>query len=101
MNDFDLQWKIPLQHPMLETAMLAAHLSARVLRERFQTTVAVKTKGLANFVTQADLDSEKIIVQTLRDRFQTHSFIAEESHRDRADAKDLWIIDPLECRDER
>ena len=81
---------------MLETAIKATHLSANVLRERFQTNVAVETKGLANFVTQADLDSEQIIVQTLRDRFPTHSFIAEESHSDRADAKDLWIIDPLD-----
>jgi myo-inositol-1(or 4)-monophosphatase len=81
---------------MLEAALEATLLSAKVLSERFQTTVAIETKGLANFVTQADLDSERVIVETIRERFQDHSFIGEESHSDRADAKDLWIIDPLD-----
>ena len=81
---------------MLNTAIEATNQSAAILRKRFQTTVAIETKGLANFVTQADLDSERVIVETIRNRFQSHSFIAEESHSDRADSQDLWIIDPLD-----
>jgi len=96
LNEHEFERTFPVQHPMLEMAMKATLLSAKILRERFQTTVAVEIKGLANFVTQADLESERIIVETIRDRFPSHSFIAEESLNDRADATDLWIIDPLD-----
>jgi len=85
-----------LRHPQLETAMEAVDLGAKVLCERYQTTVQIETKGLANFVTEADLSSEKIIVQTIRNRYPEHAIISEESHSDRADAQDLWIIDPLD-----
>ena len=85
-----------LQHPKLETAMRAAQLGANVLREKFQTTLAIETKGLANFVTEADLNSERIIVDSIRTLYPEDAFISEESHSDRADAAKLWIIDPLD-----
>ncbi len=81
---------------MFETAMKSVVLGAKVLRERFQTTVGIETKGLANFVTEADLGSEQVIVDTIREHFPNHAIISEESHSDRADATDLWIIDPLD-----
>ena len=76
--------------------MAAVGNGVQVLRDRFQTTVGIKTKGIANFVTQADLDSEREIVNHLRTHYPSHAFISEESHSDRADATDLWIIDPLD-----
>ena len=85
-----------LHHPLLETAVEAVVHGAKILRERFQTTVQIETKGLANFVTEADLRSEKIIVDTIRKRYPDHAIISEESHSDRADARNLWIIDPLD-----
>ena len=81
---------------MLETAIEAVANGANVLRDRFQTTVQIETKGLANFVTEADLGSERVIVQTIRNRYPDHAIISEESHSDRADATELWIIDPLD-----
>ena len=80
----------------METALESVVHGAKVLRERFQTTVRIETKGLANFVTEADFGSEREIVNTIRDRFPDHAIISEESHNDRADATDLWIIDPLD-----
>ena len=81
---------------MLATAVEAVANGAKVLRERFQTTVQIETKGLANFVTEADLSSERVIVETIRDSYPNHAIISEESHSDRADSKELWIIDPLD-----
>ena len=81
---------------MLATALDSVLKGVKVLRDRFKTAVQVETKGLANFVTEADLSSEKVIVDTIRNSFSDHAFISEESHSDRADAKDLWIIDPLD-----
>ncbi len=89
-------WTSPVHHPMFETAMKSVVLGAKVLRERFQTTVGIETKGLANFVTEADLGSEQVIVDTIREHYPNHAIISEESHSDRADATDLWIIDPLD-----
>ncbi len=86
----------PVHHPMMETAMESVVRGAKVLRERFQTTLRIETKGVANFVTEADFGSEREIVNTIRDRYPDHAIISEESHSDRADGKDLWIIDPLD-----
>jgi len=86
----------PLSHPMLSIAMDAVAKGTQVLRDRYQKTVRVETKGLANFVTEADLDSEKAIVEIIREAYPDHAIISEESHSDRADAADLWIIDPLD-----
>jgi len=81
---------------MLETAVRSVELGVTVLQDRFKTAVRIETKGLANFVTEADLGSERMIVDSIRERFPDHAIISEESHSDRADAKDLWIIDPLD-----
>ena len=81
---------------MLAVATQSVKLGERVLQERFHTTVQIETKGLANFVTEADLGSERAIVDSIRDRFPDHAIISEESHSDRADSSDLWIIDPLD-----
>lgn len=85
-----------LKHPMLATAMESVALGVNVLRDRFRTDIHIETKGLANFVTEADLASERVIVDTIRGNNPDHAIISEESHSDRADAIDLWIIDPLD-----
>ena len=85
-----------VHHPMLDTAVRSVVLGAKVLCERFKTTIGIETKGLANFVTEADLSSEQVIVDTIRNYYPNHAIISEESHSDRADATDLWIVDPLD-----
>ena len=86
----------PVHHPLMATALESVVRGAKVLRDRFQTTLHIETKGLANFVTEADFGSEREIVKPIRDCYPAHAIISEESHSDRADAKDLWIIDPLD-----
>ena len=96
LNPSELLRMSPVHHPMMETAMESVVRGAKVLRERFQTTLRIETKGVANFVTEADFGSEREIVNTIRERYPDHAIISEESHSDRADATDLWIIDPLD-----
>lgn len=76
--------------------MEAAKQSSQVLKDCFRTKLRIETKGLANFVTQADLTAEKVIVDAIRGSFPDHAIISEESHSDRADSSDLWIVDPLD-----
>lgn len=85
-----------LQHPFLTVAQHAVERAAVVLRSKFQSNVQVYVKGTANFVTQADLESELAIVETIRGALPDHAIISEESHADRADSEHLWIIDPLD-----
>jgi myo-inositol-1(or 4)-monophosphatase len=88
--------EFPIDHPCLDVALSAAARGANSLRARFQTDVRVDMKGLANFVTEADLEAERCIVETIQSAFSHHAIISEESHSDRADSEKLWIIDPLD-----
>ncbi|MCE3015449.1 MAG: inositol monophosphatase family protein [Pirellula sp.] len=86
-----------LEHPFLETAINATQLGAQELVSRFGKRVSVETKGLANFVSEADLAAEKAIIQRIRQDYPSHDFMAEESHQSViTHAEHLWIIDPLD-----
>jgi len=90
------QFQQACDHPMLATALAAVAEGSIAIRKHFQQSVLIEVKGTSNFVTEADLDSEKRIVNRIRESFPRHAIISEESHSDRADSEDLWIIDPLD-----
>ena len=77
-------------------AIEAAHAGSLALLEHFRKPLDIRTKGVANYVTQADLAAETAVVQTILDAFPSHAILSEESHSDRADAEHSWIIDPLD-----
>lgn len=85
-----------LAHPQMETAIAAVNAGAIALMSFFQTDVAVQTKGIANYVSEADFAAESAVVNAIKHSFPSHAIISEESHRDLATANDLWIIDPLD-----
>ena len=48
-------------------------------------------------VTEADKASERLIIDSIRREFPTHSILSEESGSDTvADSEWLWVIDPLD-----
>ena len=62
---------------------------------RFQT----HEKGPSDYVTDADLASQKVVRETLVSRFPEHLFVGEESQGDPPDANDeriCWVVDPLD-----
>ncbi|MFK7817845.1 MAG: inositol monophosphatase family protein [Planctomycetaceae bacterium] len=79
-----------------ELARAAAEAAAVVLREKFQTSLSIRSKAPADMVTEADLAAEKVIVDLIRESFPSHSILAEESHVAEANAEHLWVIDPLD-----
>jgi myo-inositol-1(or 4)-monophosphatase len=86
-----------LDHPFLETAIQATQLGVQELILRFGKRVVVESKGLANFVSEADLAAEKAILHRIRQDYPTHVIMAEESHQSAvSQAEHLWIIDPLD-----
>jgi myo-inositol-1(or 4)-monophosphatase len=76
----------------IEAAKEAGKLQLRKLNTRLDVT----HKGVINLVTEADLESEKLIVELIRRNFPTHSILAEENHSDAAAGDVCWVIDPLD-----
>ena len=81
-----------------EAACMAALRGGEVLRRRFREggRLRVETKGLHDFVTEVDRESEGVIVDLIRRRFPDHGVLAEEGS-DAAGGSGLrWVIDPLD-----
>jgi myo-inositol-1(or 4)-monophosphatase len=58
--------------------------------------LTVETKGLHDFVTEADHEAEATIVEYLRGRFPDHEIMAEEGLPDVETSGFRWIVDPLD-----
>ena len=57
----------------------------------------VSKKGPADFVTNADLKAEKIIIEELKKARPNYSIISEESGSEtNKDKNNVWIIDPID-----
>jgi Archaeal fructose-1,6-bisphosphatase and related enzymes of inositol monophosphatase family len=57
----------------------------------------VSKKGAADFVTNADLKVEKIIIEELRKARPDFSFISEENGvKKNKNTNNTWIIDPID-----
>ncbi len=90
--------KIPaaLSHPLLEDAVHAAQLAGEKLMTYFRRDMRVTDKGIANFVSEADLASEQILQDLLLAADPESELMAEESFTTSTAAKQLWIVDPLD-----
>jgi myo-inositol-1(or 4)-monophosphatase len=80
----------------------AARRGAALL-EQWRSRFAVRAKGRADLVTDADHASQNAVQAFLRQRFPDHGFLGEESvtpggadPRVPADAPPTWIVDPLD-----
>lgn len=79
------------------TAVGAAYRSAEILNGFFGKLSGIQKKGPIDLVTEADLASEKQIIESIRSRFPDHDILAEESGRHHpGDSPCRWIIDPLD-----
>lgn len=73
---------------------LARQAGQLLLKKFGKAKIAVKKPG-EDFATDADLASEKLIIQAIQKNFPTHAILAEESGgHDIAEFQ--WIIDPLD-----
>jgi myo-inositol-1(or 4)-monophosphatase len=84
---------------MLNFAMQTARDAGRILLDKFGRKISVSKKGDINLVTEADLASEKFILERIQSHFPKHAILAEESGEAvviGGDRKWKWIIDPLD-----
>ena len=84
---------------LLATAIASARAGAAVLRRWFgDGGLVAEGKGVHDYVSQADRESEEAVVAEIRRRHPGHGIVAEEGgERVAAGADGLeWLIDPLD-----
>jgi len=79
------------------TAIGAAYKSAEIINNFSKQGPRVTKKGPIDLVTEADIASEKNIIEEIRRRFPDHEILAEESGLNQTgESACRWIIDPLD-----
>jgi myo-inositol-1(or 4)-monophosphatase len=92
----------PMEAKYTEEMAFLHDLSCRAgaeLTRRFGSDVRVRQKSDKTLVTDADLASEKIILDTLRQKRPQDKIFSEEaglSSEDRTVGSSIWIVDPLD-----
>jgi myo-inositol-1(or 4)-monophosphatase len=60
-------------------------------------SLVVKTKGQQDMATQADLNTELLIRDRLKDRFPEDAFLGEETGRTEfSQDQGIWVVDPID-----
>ncbi len=86
---------------MLNFAIQTARDAGRVLADRMGRALQVSNKGDIDLVTEADLASEKLIIERIKSHYPRHAILAEESGAtsgvEMGQGNDWkWIVDPLD-----
>ncbi|MBF0274617.1 MAG: DUF484 family protein [Nitrospinae bacterium] len=80
----------------LQVAESAARKAGALQMEGLNKKHKITMKGEINLVTEIDLASEKVIIETLKASFPDHSILAEEGGANDENTEFRWIIDPLD-----
>jgi len=85
-------------HPMLSIAVKAARRAGGLITRASQDIGALKvrTKSFNDYVSEVDHAAEQTIIDTIREAYPDHAFLAEETGASGENAENLWIIDPLD-----
>jgi len=79
-----------------EVATKAALEAGKFILEKQKHMGKITSKGHADILTEADLGSEKIIVDLIKKNFPKHSILSEEMGAEDNSSEYTWIIDPLD-----
>ena len=82
--------------PELMIAQEAARAGGAIVARYHHDGVAMRDKDVSNLVSDADLESERAIVEIIKRNYPGHEVLAEEAHSGNVDAEHLWIVDPLD-----
>ena len=85
-----------MKTPELTIAEEAARAAGVILTQFFREGVAMRSKDIANLVSDADVEAERSIVKVIARAFPDHEVLGEEVHRGDVSAEHLWVIDPLD-----
>ena len=74
----------------------AARRAGELVLNRFRTDIEVSLKGRANVVTDADLASERLILDYVRDEYPDFGILSEESDPVAGASPLTWVVDPID-----
>ncbi|MDB5353051.1 MAG: inositol monophosphatase/fructose,6-bisphosphatase family protein [Planctomycetota bacterium] len=74
----------------------AARAAGDVLKRFYRDGVSMRNKDVANLVSDADVEAERVVVATIRGHFPGHEVLGEEGHAGDTSAEHLWVVDPLD-----
>ena len=77
-------------------AIAAAYRGGKILAAKLGRITRIEHKGVIDLVTEADREAESRIVDTIRQQYPQHGFLAEEGGAVQGQVDGLWIIDPLD-----
>ena len=80
----------------LHVALEAARAAGNISRAYYAGNFTVETKADMTPVTQADVECEAAIRETILGRFPDHGIYGEEMGRTQGDAEYLWLVDPID-----
>jgi histidinol-phosphatase len=81
---------------LLEVALEAAQKAEKVIMKHFSGDIEIELKDDQSPLSIADTEAERIIVETIRERFPEHGFLGEEFGEAGKGSEYLWIIDPID-----
>ena len=83
---------------LLKHSLKAVEKSATIIKDYFKKIdyVYQKNKNYRDLVSEVDILSEQTILETLKEKFKNHNFLAEESGLTNNGSNYTWVIDPLD-----
>jgi len=75
---------------------LLAKEAGEILLANFGRAKEAARKGEIDLVTEADLASQRLIVEAIRERYPDHTILSEEALRLEGESEFTWLIDPLD-----
>jgi myo-inositol-1(or 4)-monophosphatase len=73
-----------------------AREAGALLMKHFQQTVKIEYKGDVDLVTEADRQSESLVLSRIHEQWPSHDVMGEEGSRIQTGSDFLWYIDPLD-----
>ncbi|MEO6694224.1 MAG: inositol monophosphatase family protein [Ignavibacteria bacterium] len=82
---------------MKNTLIKAANEAGRILKKNFEGVFNIYSKDvISNIVTEIDKESEKKIIEIIREDFPRHNILSEEAGSLYQESEYKWIIDPID-----
>ncbi|HEX6287587.1 MAG TPA: inositol monophosphatase family protein [Herpetosiphonaceae bacterium] len=81
---------------MLEFTTAVAREAGAILRSGFRGQRRLDYKNRTELVTDMDLESERLIVARIAERFPDHQIVTEEGGGREQHSRYVWLVDPLD-----
>jgi len=82
---------------MIDDIIEISKRAGSIIKEGFGTTFKIEYKtNESNLVTEIDKASEELIINFIKEKYPSHSILAEEGGDLRKNSEYLWVVDPLD-----